>query len=94
MRFRFLDTNLFFLPGAGTRFVHIASIEYGVREFMLFVDSLTEKMYLEEITGGHLEQITDNQLLDDLEKFVTAANLLRPRPWNLFINQAKKEANG
>lgn len=51
------------------RWLHLATIQKGVREFMLFVDLQTSKAYIEEITGGSLEKIEDDQLHQDLVKF-------------------------
>ena len=89
MKFKLLDTNLFYLPGTQDRFVHLASIGYRFQEFMCFIDLYTDHIYIEEITGGHLEQIVDNSLLDALEKFAAEFNLLRMRPWNQVLKNQK-----
>ena len=82
----FLNTDLFFLPGTSNRFVHLATLANAFQEFMCFVDVHSEQFYIEEITGGHLEQIKDESLFKDLENYVSEYNILRLRPWNILKN--------
>lgn len=69
MGFSVVNTNIFELPGTNGRFVHLASVHNGVREFMCFLDALSQKCYIEEITGGSLTFIEDDNLAFDLAKF-------------------------
>lgn len=73
---KFLDRNKYALKGTNGRFFHLASIQHGVREYMCFVDKHTTKIYIEEITGGHLEFIKDESLANELAAFCTAKGVL------------------
>jgi hypothetical protein len=43
---------------------------------MCFSDNLYGKIYIEEITGGHLEFISDDSLAESLMKFLEQHNVL------------------
>jgi hypothetical protein len=75
MKFILADTNRYYLPGQ-TRFLHVATVHYDVREFLCMIDSLTQKTYLEEVTGGHLETIDDDGLFSGLHEFLFNKGLL------------------
>ena len=81
MKPRLVNTNPFPLAGTGNRFLHLASISRGLREYMCFIDLSTEKIYVEEITGASLSQIKDSELLDELESFLQESGILVARPW-------------
>ena len=66
---KFLNTDQFALPGTQNRFIHLATIAKGAREFIYLIDRETYKRYIEEITGGHLELIKDDNLAKELEDF-------------------------
>lgn len=99
MTFKLLNTNRFplaieketnYLPYY--RFDHRATIGYNLREFMIFIDNGTPYkescVYIEEITGGHLEQIKDDSLHEAIAKFIDDHNLcliLPPIPKRLPI---------
>jgi hypothetical protein len=70
MSIKILNKNIFFLSGTKKRFKHLASVQMGVREFMCFFDVLTSKVYIEEISGGHLEFIEDDKLAKELAVFM------------------------
>ena len=53
------------------RWEHRATIGRNAREYMVFVDQLKQVLYIEEITGGHLEEIKDDSLFEALLNFVT-----------------------
>jgi hypothetical protein len=68
---KLIDTNRHYLKGTNDRFLHLATVQMGVREFICFADLLTRKPpYIEEVTGGHLEFIEDEQLAKALEDFL------------------------
>jgi hypothetical protein len=73
---RFLDKNRYALKGTGSRWFHLASIEDNVHEYMCFVDKQTGKVYIEELTGGHLEFIKDDSLAQALSDFCTLHGIL------------------
>ena len=66
MGFKIINTNKFTLPNTRGRFTHIATIHGGLREFIYFVDKITYKTYIEEITGGTLKAVDDDNLWNDL----------------------------
>lgn len=66
MRFQIKDKTKYPLPGTNGRFIHLATILYSVREFIYFVDKNTQQSYIEEITGGSLRTIDDDNLWNDL----------------------------
>ena len=73
---KLVNTNRFSLPGTNNRFIHLASIHYGVREFMCFQDKKTNKIYIEEITGGSLNFIEDDSLVYALHNFLEENKVL------------------
>jgi len=78
MRFILKNTNLFLLPG-NQHMLHVATIGYGLREFILMVDRSTAKMYIEEVVletkdfdkdvWANLKFIQDDALANDLSEF-------------------------
>jgi hypothetical protein len=77
MNFKLIDTNRYYLEGTQQRFIHVASIGLGLREFMLMLDTHTQKAYCEEITSGRLIQIEEDNLLEDIIEFVREHKLLQ-----------------
>ena len=69
MRFILADTNKYLLPGTENIY-HIATIHYGVREFIHFADTVSQQSWVEEITGGHLSEIQDDELWEGLCSFI------------------------
>ncbi len=84
--FRLASKEMFDLPGTNGRFVHLASIHKSVREYMLFVDTQTDRCYIEEVSGGHLEFIEDDALAVDLAKFCESRSLSDPRRIGEYLN--------
>lgn len=76
MNFKLTDTNRFALKGTNGRFVHLATIHRGVREFMCFADKTTAQIYIEEISGGQLVFIADDSLAQGLSDFLNEAGVL------------------
>ena len=67
------------------RWEHRVTLGYRSRDFMVFIDTLTTKAYIEEVTGGHLEVIADDSLHESLAMFAqnkgflcAAQPILRP----------------
>lgn len=73
---KLIDSNRFYLPGTHERFLHLASVHHGVREFMCFMDVRTQKVYIEEVTGGHLEFVEDDSLVSDIHCFLIETGVL------------------
>jgi hypothetical protein len=78
MKFKLVDTNLFYLPG-NPHMLHIASIRGGLREFIMMLDVNTQYIYIEECVltsvdfqkdvWANLKFIEDDNLAYDLAKF-------------------------
>jgi len=88
MSFKIKDSNIFPMPG-DKRFIHLATITSGLREFIVFVGtkgSVDGKCYIEEAVlvanpktedvTGCLKFIDDDNLANDLAAFVQEKNLL------------------
>jgi hypothetical protein len=67
---KLLNTNRYYLKGTSNRFIHIATIANGVREFVAFFDSIGKQLFIEEISGGSLEFISDDSLAKELSDFL------------------------
>ena len=65
-----LDSDQYALPGTNKRFVHLATVGRNTREFIYFIDRITNERYIEEITGGHLEFIEKESLAKEIEDFL------------------------
>jgi hypothetical protein len=77
MRFLLKDSNRFYLPGTRKRFLHLASVNYGLREYVCFADRLTIDIYIEEITGGCSPQLVeDDKLVEAIEEFLKGKGIL------------------
>lgn len=81
--FQLLDTNKYPLQITGEeenlvfyRWEHRATIGHGCREYIIFVDHLKGQSHIEEITGGHLEQIQDESLKEALTNFAMEKRLI------------------
>lgn len=70
------NTNRFYLPGTGNRFLHLATVFNGPREYMCFIDKWEGDVYIEEITGGSLEFIKDESLAKELHNFLVESMVL------------------
>jgi hypothetical protein len=85
MRFQLKDTNVFPLPG-NPHMLHIATISYGLREFVGMLDRTTQKFYIEEVVLHHqdfskdvwanFKFIDDDALAFDLAKFCEEKKVL------------------
>jgi hypothetical protein len=63
------------------RYEHRVTIGASLRKFMAFVDNLTCKLYIEEITDGHLKIIEEETIWHDLYRFCDEkgfCNMLQP----------------
>lgn len=58
------------------RFEHRATLGYNTREFMVFIDNLKQSAHIEETTGGHLEEVTDDSLHEALTNFAQEKGFL------------------
>lgn len=75
MTIQILNSKRFPLRGTNGRFVHLATLGWNLREFLCFLDTKTGQVYIEEITGGHLEYIQDESLWEALALFAREKGL-------------------
>ena len=66
--FKLTDTSIFRMKGTDT-FYHLATIQHGVREYICMIEKVTQRCYIEEVTGGTLSFIEDDSLAIALSKF-------------------------
>lgn len=85
MRYLIKNTNYFPLPG-NPHMIHIATIGYGLREFVAMLDRTTQKFYIEEVVleskdfqkdvFANFKFIDEDALAEDLAKFCEDKKLL------------------
>lgn len=75
--FQLISSKQYWLPGNnnGERWLHVATIGKGIREYMFFVDAQRGVSYVEEITGGNLIQISDDNLWNDITSYIQSLGL-------------------
>jgi len=73
---KLVDSNRFYLPGTNNRYLHLATLHNGIREYMCFAEVGAQKIYIEEITGGSLQFIEDEALAGALHEFLREAGVL------------------
>jgi hypothetical protein len=69
------DSSKFYLNGTYGRWKHLATIHRNLREYMYFMDERNGQTYIEEITGGQLELIKDDELWQALANFIQEKGL-------------------
>lgn len=73
---KLVNTNRFYLAGTSNRFLHVATIARGLKEYIHFIDRVTGQSYIEEITGGHLEKIRDDNEWNEVAEFLAECGFL------------------
>ena len=58
------------------RWEHRGTIGHDARVFMVFADTLNGNIHIEEIAGGHLETVKDDQLFEALKRYAIEKGLL------------------
>lgn len=85
-RFRLVTTECFYLKNTHGIWLHMATIQYNTKEFMVFKNVTNQETYIEEISlSGQLEFIKDEKLFIDLWYFVLSHGILDPKVdpiWN------------
>lgn len=74
---RLVDSNRFYLPNTNGQYLHLATVQRNLREYICFAHVATQQVYIEEITGGSLEFIEDDQLAAALHDFLVDTGALR-----------------
>jgi hypothetical protein len=72
---KLINTNRFAMPGTNGRFVHIATVQDSTHEYICFWDKAVRKLYIEEITGGTLTYIDDDNLVKEISTFLFEKNI-------------------
>ena len=67
---KLVNSNRFSMPGTQGRFVHLATVQDGMHEYVMFVDSSTSQAYIEEITGGTLKFIESDDIVKEVADFL------------------------
>jgi len=73
MKTQVLNNKIFTLNGTSGRYWHLLTLTRGLKEYMCFIDILGKDeyrvpvIYIEEVTGGHLEKILEDDLYTELK---------------------------
>lgn len=71
------NSNRFYLQGTGNRWLHLATVLEGCREYIAMADKQTGKIYIEECTGGAGPFFVDDDVLaESLMRFLEERGLL------------------
>ena len=73
---KLINTNRTFLKGTNNSFMHLATIQNNCREYICIADCFSNQVYIEEITGGHLQFIEDESLVQELNDFLVLNKVL------------------
>jgi hypothetical protein len=97
-RFKLKDSNLFLLPG-NPHMLHIATISYGLREFIFMLDHTTQDMYIEEVVlettdfqgdvWANMKFIDDDELAHDLAKYAEDLKLTDMKRIQNYLHELK-----
>lgn len=65
---KIISTEQFEMEGTNKRFIHTATVHdtQTLREYIYFYDTITHKKYVEEITGGKLQEIPSNDTWNEM----------------------------
>lgn len=99
-RFKVKETNLFLLPG-NPHMLHVATITYGLREFIFMLDHTTQKMYIEEVVlestdfekdvWANMKFIEDDNLAFDLAKFAEDEKITDMKKIQNYLYELKEK---
>jgi hypothetical protein len=73
---KLIDSNRYYLPNTKKQYLHIATVQHQLREYICFANVQNQKVYIEEITGGSLEFVADDGLATGLHNFLTERGIL------------------
>jgi hypothetical protein len=74
---KLVDSNRFYLPNTHGQYLHLATLQRNLREYVCFVNVQTQQVYIEEITGGSLQFIEDDKLAEAIHNFLVDVGVLR-----------------
>ena len=97
-RFKVKDSNLFLIP-QNPHMLHVATISYGLREFIVMLDHTTQQMYIEEVVlettdfskdvWANMKFIDDDELAFDLAKFAEDQKLIDMKQIMNYLHELK-----
>jgi hypothetical protein len=73
---KLIDTNRYYLKGTNREWLHIATVQDSLKEYICFTNVKTKQVFIESITGGHLEYIPDDALAQELNDFLVFNGVL------------------
>lgn len=76
---KLIDTNRYEMKGTNGRFIHLATIQDGMHEYICMYDLTQSKCYIEEISGGTLKFIDDDIVAKELADFLFNHNITNPK---------------
>lgn len=94
--FKIISSDIYQLTMGNSpiKWLHLATIHHGVREYMCFLEVAGNNCYIEEVTGGQLTRIEDDQLANDLVKFCDEHGLTSITRVANWIASQSGESNG
>lgn len=72
---KLLNSDRFFLKGTNQRFIHVATVQDGLHEYVYLFDTFTKKNYIEELTTCGLEYIKDDRIVEEINNFLFEKNV-------------------
>jgi len=98
--FKLKNSNIFPMPNSRGRLLHLGTIEYGLREFVVMLSPPDGRIYIEEVVlntvdfsndvFANCKHINDDNLFNDLSMFVQEKKLTdMGRIANRLIDQGK-----
>lgn len=81
MSIQVLNSERFFLKGTGKSYVHVATLGKGLKEYMVLLDTRVGTTYIEEITGGSLKAIEEDEEWNELVQFAKEHSMMTPRSY-------------
>jgi hypothetical protein len=85
-KFELVDDKKYALQGTKGRFIHMATVRGGLREFVLLQDQALGDIYLNEITAGGVDVIEDDELFKAVYAFLLEHDIVVYK-----LNEEKEE---
>jgi len=74
---KIVNTNRYYLYGTGTAYLHLATVQDSLREYICFYRIENHKLYIEEITTGQLEIIKNEERWLEIYLFLVEKGALK-----------------
>ena len=66
---KLIDSNRYYLPNTKKQWLHLGTATDGLHEYLCMAEVQSQRIYIERITGGQLEFISDDGLAAGLANF-------------------------